>query len=68
MKEILLQEKNCVHGKNYLSSSVEGVERSSSLATKGEVPALLVALSIEGFGGDIADVLSSLEEFERLDI
>jgi len=57
-----------VQGKNYLSSSVKGVELSSSLASKGGVPILLVALRIDGFGGETADVLSLLESSERLDI
>lgn len=60
--------KSHVQDKNYLSSSVEGVEWSSSLASKGEVPILLVALRIEDFGGETADVLGSLESSERLDI
>lgn len=51
----------------YLSSSVEGVKWSSAVASKEEIPVLLVALRIEGFGGEIANVFSSLES-EKWDI
>ena len=61
-------DESHVQGKNYLSSSVKGVELSSSLASKGGVPILLVALRIDGFGGETAGVLSLLESSERLDI
>jgi hypothetical protein len=38
------------------------------MASKGEVPILLVELWIEDFGGETAVVLGSSEPSERLDI